>query len=200
MLLFPARCATQPELFFRVSPLPMVPKSQLNFLPCQIKVNLRKPLCVQSERVRSRLDSPFFWAERERVGSGCIITLRIKGWSVARSYFPSAVRHTAVICATLRLLSWLLLLLLLQGRQPLARDHSHLQPSSGGHLHIPHPTADHAGVYICTATSPVGYASREVQLSVNSKEKVTDGQSEDLKGALSILANSPIGVIPIVTQ
>lgn len=160
----------------------MVPKSQLNFLPCQIKVNLRKPLCVQSERVRSRLDSPFF-GQRERVGSGCIITLGIKGWSVARSYFPSAVRHTAVICATLRLLSWLLLLLFLQGRQPLARDHSHLQPSSGGHLLIPHPTADHAGVYICTATSPVGYASREVQLSVNSKEKVTDGQSEDLKGA-----------------
>lgn len=66
MLVFPARCATQPELFFRVSPPPMVPKSQLNVLPCQIKVNLRKPLCVQSERVRSRLDSPFFFGQRER--------------------------------------------------------------------------------------------------------------------------------------
>lgn len=66
-------------------------------------------------------------------------------------------------------------LLSLQGRQPLARDHSHLQPRTDGHLHIAHPTAEHAGVYICTATSPVGYASREVQLSVNSKEKVTEG-------------------------
>lgn len=73
--------------------------------------------------------------------------------------------HSCYLCD---LLSWLLFL---QGGQPSARDHSHLQSSPDGHLHIPHPTADHAGIYICTATSPVGYASREVQLSVNSKEK-----------------------------
>lgn len=171
MLLFPARRASQPGLFFRVSRPPVAPKSQLNFLPCQIKVNLQKPLCVRSEHVHGRLDSLIFWGLRERLGSGCIIALGIKGWTVARSYFPSVVRrHTAVICTVLRLLSWLLFL---QGRQPLATDHSHLQPSTDGHLHIPHPTADHAGIYICTATSPVGYASREVQLSVNSKEKVS---------------------------
>lgn len=35
------------------------PKSQLNFLPCQIKVNLQKSSCVQSECARSRLDFPF---------------------------------------------------------------------------------------------------------------------------------------------
>uniref|UniRef100_H2MDX8 Hemicentin 2 n=1 Tax=Oryzias latipes TaxID=8090 RepID=H2MDX8_ORYLA len=39
--------------------------------------------------------------------------------------------------------------------------------SKDGHFHIPHPTSADAGIYICTATSHVGYASREIQLSVN---------------------------------
>lgn len=65
VLLFPTCCATRPGLFFRAFP-PTVPKSQLNFLPCQIKVNLRKPLCVQSECVCSRLGSFYcaYLAER----------------------------------------------------------------------------------------------------------------------------------------
>uniref|UniRef100_A0A8C4IV11 Hemicentin-2 n=1 Tax=Dicentrarchus labrax TaxID=13489 RepID=A0A8C4IV11_DICLA len=57
-----------------------------------------------------------------------------------------------------------------KGRQPLPRDRFSLQSEADGYLHIPHPTTDDAGIYICTATSPVGYASREIQLSVNSKQ------------------------------
>ncbi|KAM9743449.1 hemicentin-1 [Menidia menidia] len=66
-----------------------------------------------------------------------------------------------------------------KGRQLLSRDHSSLQFDSDGHLHISHPTADDAGIYVCTATSPVGYASREIQLSVNVMPKIMGVSGHD---------------------
>ncbi|CAL8343147.1 unnamed protein product [Lota lota] len=59
-----------------------------------------------------------------------------------------------------------------KGRQPLPRDSSLPQTGRDGHLHLPQPTAQDAGLYICTATSPVGYASREIQLSVNTLPRI----------------------------
>ncbi|XP_072244443.1 hemicentin-1 [Leuresthes tenuis] len=66
-----------------------------------------------------------------------------------------------------------------KGRQVLSRDLSSLLPDTDGHLHLPRPTADDAGIYICTATSPVGYASREIQLSVNSMPKIMGVSGHD---------------------
>uniref|UniRef100_A0A3B4XL25 Hemicentin-1-like n=1 Tax=Seriola lalandi dorsalis TaxID=1841481 RepID=A0A3B4XL25_SERLL len=73
-----------------------------------------------------------------------------------------------------------------KGRQPLLRDHSSLKLNPDGYLHIPHPTADDAGIYICTATSPVGYASREIQLSVNSKIMGVSGHDNTVKMAAEV--------------
>uniref|UniRef100_A0A3P8SNR4 Uncharacterized protein n=1 Tax=Amphiprion percula TaxID=161767 RepID=A0A3P8SNR4_AMPPE len=73
-----------------------------------------------------------------------------------------------------------------KGRQPLPRDRPSLQSASDGYLHIPHPTADDAGIYICTATSPVGYASREIQLSVNSKIMGVSGHDNTVKMAAEV--------------
>ncbi|KAJ3604124.1 hypothetical protein NHX12_028865 [Muraenolepis orangiensis] len=66
-----------------------------------------------------------------------------------------------------------------KGRQPLPRDSSLLQTDPDGRLLLPAPTAQDEGLYVCTATSPMGYASREIQLSVNTLPRIQGVSSHD---------------------
>ncbi|XP_064793489.1 hemicentin-1-like [Oncorhynchus masou masou] len=66
-----------------------------------------------------------------------------------------------------------------KGREPLPRDRSSPQSDPDGFLHILNPTADDAGIYICTATSAVGYTSREIKLNVNTKPKLVGVSGEE---------------------
>ncbi|XP_067083733.1 hemicentin-1 [Osmerus mordax] len=59
-----------------------------------------------------------------------------------------------------------------KGRQALPKDRTLPQPDQAGNLHLPNPTLQDAGLYTCTASSAVGYTSREMQLSVNTKPKI----------------------------
>ncbi|XP_023814399.1 hemicentin-1 [Oryzias latipes] len=86
-----------------------------------------------------------------------------------------------------------------KGRQPLPRDRSSLQPDSDGHFHIPHPTSADAGIYICTATSHVGYASREIQLSVNTMPTILGVSSHDTVIKMSAEVGTEV-VLPCEVQ
>uniref|UniRef100_A0AAY4EVD3 Ig-like domain-containing protein n=1 Tax=Denticeps clupeoides TaxID=299321 RepID=A0AAY4EVD3_9TELE len=70
--------------------------------------------------------------------------------------------------------------------ETLSRDGPTLRSDPDGQLHILNPAAEDAGVYVCTATSSAGYASREIQLSVNTKPRTVG--ANDYRKPLKISA------------
>ncbi|XP_019908484.3 hemicentin-1 isoform X2 [Esox lucius] len=75
-----------------------------------------------------------------------------------------------------------------KGRKPLPRERQSLLSDTDGSLHILNPTAEDAGIYTCTATSATGYASYEIQLSVNTKPKIVgvSGREKTMKMAAEV--------------
>ncbi|KAJ7994163.1 hypothetical protein DPEC_G00263060 [Dallia pectoralis] len=87
-----------------------------------------------------------------------------------------------------------------KGRLPLPRETpSSSQSNPDGFLHIPNPTAADAGTYTCTANSAMGYASYEVQLSVNSKPKIVGASGQKDTVNMSAEVGSEV-VLPCEVQ
>ncbi|XP_030621020.1 hemicentin-1 [Chanos chanos] len=86
-----------------------------------------------------------------------------------------------------------------KGRAPLSLDRLAPPSDNDGQLHILNPTADDAGVYVCTATSPVGYASREIQLSVNTKPRIVNADDKQKMVKMAAEVGSEV-ILPCEVQ
>ncbi|TRY54403.1 hypothetical protein DNTS_023681 [Danionella cerebrum] len=75
-----------------------------------------------------------------------------------------------------------------KGRNPLNKLESAALEVADGSLFIFSPREEDAGLYVCTASSAVGYTSREMHLSVNSKPRIigADGPQSPVKLAAEL--------------
>ncbi|XP_038637840.1 LOW QUALITY PROTEIN: hemicentin-1-like [Scyliorhinus canicula] len=81
-----------------------------------------------------------------------------------------------------------------KGGKLLPRHDPQRSIDANGNLQIPSPSSDDSGVYICTATNVVGFASREMQLFVHSKPKIYGVNPDNLDEPIKITATAGMEV------
>ncbi|KAJ8413768.1 hypothetical protein AAFF_G00063660 [Aldrovandia affinis] len=86
-----------------------------------------------------------------------------------------------------------------KGREPLSRDRTSSQVGQEGHLRILSPSEEDAGIYVCTATSPVGYTSQEIQLSVNTKPRIVGRSGREQPVKMEAVVGSEV-ILPCETE
>ncbi|XP_078407396.1 LOW QUALITY PROTEIN: hemicentin-1-like [Cetorhinus maximus] len=81
-----------------------------------------------------------------------------------------------------------------KGRELLPRQEPQRSIDASGNLMIPSPSSEDPGVYICTATNVVGFASREMQLFVHTKPKIGGTSPGNLDEPIEITATAGMEV------
>ncbi|KAG2469776.1 HMCN2 protein, partial [Polypterus senegalus] len=86
-----------------------------------------------------------------------------------------------------------------KGKELIPRQTTRYLMDSRGSLVIPEPKPEDAGVFVCNATNPVGYASREMELQVNVKPTVKGSNDQHEPHTVTAVIGSEV-ILPCEAQ